>query len=153
MIDALCTAVMAQLNAAVFSPTFTVTFDDSPEYGISTLDALTVTMLPYGVDIKERTRAEDNLTYTIEIAFQQHAAARPASGADPIIAMSASLRNLQQSVTSWLSVRTRRIPPTYPTARLTKIEQRTLYDSEYLRKGRIYVGVIRLTYEEIARPS
>ena len=151
MIDALCTAVRDQLNAETFSPVFMVVIDDAPEFDIEDLNTLKVTMMPFGADFDPVTRSHDRQRFVIDIAFQRHAPARPASGADPIVAMSLEIRNLQQTVANWLSVRTRRIPPTYQTAKLMKIDQMPLYDAGLLRKERVYVGVMRLTYEAIER--
>ncbi len=153
MIDDLCIAVRDQLNAATFTPPFTVTINDSPEFDIEDLASLKVTMLPFGVMREAETRGHDSEQFVIQIAFQKHAPARPEGGTDSVVTMSKELRNLQQTVANWLSVRSRRIPPTYTTARLRKIEQVPLYDSTALRQERRYVGVMQLTYDAIVRPT
>lgn len=157
-IDTLAIAVRDQLNVAaqksVFDPAFTVEIDDKPEFDIKAIEALSVTLLPYGTTMKPVTRSQDVTEHTLQLSFRQHAESPAAAGPDSIEALSAKLRALIQSVMVWLSIRSNRRPiagQNWP--RLTGIQPKPLYDAQALREQRTYIGVIELIYEEMAVPA
>jgi len=152
-IDDLMTAVQTQINGHTFSPAFVVNREDVPVFNASDVKDLTVTMIPQEYGEEAFTRAHDKFTYVIEIGFERKAGPKPQTGDDPILQMSKEIRTLQSSVLSWLSKRENRRPATYSNCMLKKLEQVPIFDADMLRDKRIHLGVIRLTYEEIARPT
>lgn len=155
MIDALCQAVVTQLNAAVvnegWSPSFSVVFDDAPDFDAEELGTLRVVALPNLTERTWHSRTADLLTHTIDIGIMQRAPLRPSTGADPIIALAASLRNLQQTIAKWLLLddgRSHRTPPDYLNAALLKVEHIPIYDATLLRNERRFQAVMRLIYQE-----
>lgn len=151
-IDDLMTAVQTQINGHTFSPAFAVDLEDVPVNTPGDIKDLTVTMIPQESAEEAATRAHDKFTYVIEIGFERKAGPKPQVGADPILEMSKQIRTLQASVLSWLSKRANRRPPTYTNCMLKKL-QHFIFDAETLRDRRTHIGAIRLTYEEIARPT
>lgn len=145
-IDDLMTAVQTQINGHTFSPAFVVDLEDVPVNTPGDIKDLTVTMIPQESAEEAATRAHDKFTYVIEIGFERKA------DANSILEMSKQIRTLQASVLSWLSKRENRRPPTYTNCMLKKL-QHFIFDAETLRDRRTHIGAIRLTYEEIARPT
>ena len=152
-IDELSAAVVTQLNAHTFSPTFVAVFDDKPQHDIKELGTLRVDVMPQEAVRKPVTRGHDSVDYTIDVGIQQKAEPREHVGVDSVIALSASLRGLAQSVCQWLSIRANRIPSGYLTAKLIEANPVPLYDADLLREERRFIGVVRLKYREIVRPA
>ena len=165
MIDELAAVVVAQLNGQVWTPDFTATFHDSPVFTVDELATLRVTALPFSVQPApihklgqkptRGMRGVEEYLNVIDIAFQQKGPAAPTSGLDPIIAFSAELRLLIQTVAHWLNQSENRMPAGYQTANrsawVRTIEMQPLYDANLLRTERLFIGVLRVTYEEFIR--
>lgn len=151
-IDDLMIAVQAQINGHTFSPAFFVDREDVPVTTPGEIKDLRVTMIPQETAEEAETRSHDRFIYAIEICFERKAGIKPQVGDDPIVQMSMQIRRLQESVLRWLSQRDNRRPPTYKNCMLKKL-QHFIFDADTLRDKRTHIGAIRLTYEEIARPT
>lgn len=150
-IDALATAVAAQLNDAArpWHALFTATVSKTPNYTIQDLAELKVTVLPFGETYDTKQRGIDDVGLILEIAFQKKADKKPATGADtPLLNIGTELVALERDVLQFLRLKANRKPPTYTAAHLTRSELLPLYDSNVLTHERRFVGVLRLTYQE-----
>lgn len=164
-LDDLCDAIRAQINAEIWSPTFTAEVDDTPIFNVAQLANLHVTIVPYSQAWEDNTRAEDKLIHTIEIHFQQKGPPPTTPPTpDPMIQLARDLRKLQTQVIHFLRKTNNRRPPTYLEAFLvdghskspqqpvkSATEHRPLYDMQLLTKERMFWGVARLNYVEHVR--
>lgn len=165
MIDDLAQALILQLRNQSWSINFEPTFHDAPQYTREDLETLRVTVLPYmvqpapmhklGQKPTKSMRGIEEYLYTLDIAFQQVGPPRPQTGTDPIIAFSAARRTLVQEVMRWLNQPENKQPATYQQANrsawIRTIEPMPLYDVTRLREERLFIGILRVTYEEYVR--
>lgn len=165
MIDELATALVEQLNNQAWSKNFTAVFDDAPLNTMQELESLHVIVMPFSVQTAPMNklgqkpvkgmRGIETYLNTIDISIQQLGPARPTTGTDPITVFSAGLRTLTQEILHWLNQPENKVPASYQTnnrgAWIRTIEPMPLYDVSKLREQRLYIGILRVTYEEHVR--
>jgi len=121
------------LNGSNFSQPFTASARVLPEYELSVLKNLTVTVVPKSVEIINLTRAASNLEIEIDIAVQKKITAQ----------IDADVENLLTLVTEIIDFVNRR---NIGEAKFIKVANDPIYSPEHLNEKRLFTSLITVTY-------
>lgn len=75
-------AIVGELNDNTFSPTFTAVRRNRPQFELSDMGTLHVTVVPGGWERDYGSRTEDQCTYRTAVGVQQKFAVKDGAGAD-----------------------------------------------------------------------
>ncbi len=128
-------AVAAQLNATPFSQPVTAERHYQPQFELSEMTALRVSVVPRSVTSKGLDRSRDSFDYKIDVAVQRKL--------DPTPGNLDALMTLVEEIADHF-----RSEPLagYPQARCTEVENVPVYSLEHLDEFRQFTSVITLTY-------
>jgi len=128
-------AVVAQLNAASFSQPVAAERHYLPQFELSEMTALRVSVVPRAVASKGLDRNRDSFDYRIDVAVQQKL--------DPTPGNLDALMVLVEEIADHF-----RSEPLagYPQARCTEVENVPVYAPEHLDEFRQFTSVLTLTF-------
>ena len=110
-----------------------------PIHDLSQLRALTVSVVPRGVQVQSITRKLSQYDCQVDIGIQQKLTV-PQNEIDPVVK---DLSGLVQQITDYLQ----RQPLTdMPYAIWIKVENEPIYDPDHLANQRVFTSVLTLTY-------
>ncbi len=131
----IASAVVTELNADTFSQAFTAVRAYLPQYELSEMKDLHVTVVPKGVEIDASTRSMAQHDYSIDIAVQQRLSSDQ-SEMD-------GLMGLVEEVADFF--RQRRLTQ-YPAAIWVKTVNAPIYAPDHLDQLRQFTSVLTLTF-------
>ena len=132
----LCDAVVAELNAGTFSHPVAAVRHYVPQYDLSEMHSLHVTVVPHEVRLAGGDRSRGQADFSIDVAVQQKLNAADNSEIDQLTGFTEELMD---------HFRARRLG-SYPNAAWLKTEQRVLYAPEHIAELRQFTSVFTLTY-------
>jgi hypothetical protein len=130
----LADAVVAQLNAATLSQSFTAERLYAPLEDLETLSALKVTVVPRALSTRPLSRGKDGFDYQIDIGVQQKT--------DLSEAMLDGLMLLVEEIVDLF--RPGRLT-TYPTAPIIDVANQPIWAADHLNEKHVFTSVITLT--------
>jgi hypothetical protein len=128
-------AVVAQLNATAFSQPVTAERHYQPQFELSEMTELRVSVVPRSVTSKGLDRNRDSFDYKIDVAVQQKLDPTPGN-LDALMALVEEIADHFRSEPL----------AGYPQARSTEVENVPVYSLEHLDEFRQFTSVITLTY-------
>ena len=132
-------AIATELVANTFSEPLVVTRRVLPEFELTDLKALTVTVVPKSVGINNITRDSSSFEVAIDIGIQQKI------GKDT----DAEVAQLSGIVTELVSFLNRRKLSGVPAAVFVSIANDPVYAPEHLSEKRLFTSIITCTYKVI----
>ena len=129
-------AIVAELNGATFSQPVTAVRSYLPQYDLTEMQNLHVTVVPKGVALGSADRSRGQGDYAIDVAVQRKFAAGDNADLD-------GLTNLVEEIINHF--RGRRLD-SYPDAAWLKTEQTVLYAPEHMAELRQFTSVVTFTY-------
>lgn len=135
-------AVVAELNAApagTFDPVFTATRRVLPEFDLTELVRLQVTLVPKAVEISGSSRSVDQFDYSVDIGVQK----KLGKNLDTEVA---KLCGLVDTIAAYLR---RRPLAATPNAVWVRTRNDPVYAPEHLAEQRVFVSVITATYRSL----
>lgn len=129
-------AIVAQLNGATFSQPVTAVRSYLPQYDLTEMQSLHVTVVPKGVVLGSSDRSRGQGDYSIDVAVQRKFAAGDNADLD-------GLTNLVEEIINHF--RGRRLD-SYPDAAWLKTEQTVLYAPEHMAELRQFTSIVTFTY-------
>ena len=132
----IATAVVADLNAAVFSRPFTAVRAYLPRFDLGEMDALHVTVVAAGRTVVPACRVRLQVDHRLEIAVQQRLAVEVPDACDPLLALVADIAD---------HLAGHRLAGT-PEAAWVKTEHDPLVDPTHLNELRQFTSLIAVTY-------
>ncbi|MCC7350213.1 MAG: hypothetical protein IT446_06555 [Phycisphaerales bacterium] len=135
-------AVVGELNAAppgTFSPAFTAVRRALPEYTLSDLADLKVTVVPRGVEIVGSTRSTSQFDWQVDIGVQKKL------GTD----LDAEVTTLCKVATQIADYLRRRTLSGVPDAVWVRMKNDPVYAPDHLADQRAFIGVLTVTYRTI----
>ena len=129
-------AIVAELQGGSFSEPLTVTRRVLPEYELSELKALTVTVVPKSVGIANITRESSSYEVAVDIGIQQKI------GKDT----DAEVARLSGIVSELVTFLNRQKLASFPAAQFMKIANEPVYAPEHLSEKRLFTSIVTLTY-------
>jgi len=128
-------AVVAQLNGTTFSQPVTAERHYQPNFELSEMSELKVSVVPRSLASKSLDRNRDSFDYLIDIAVQQKTdMSRPAL--DALMALVEEIADL---------FRTQPLAG-FPSARCTEVKNEPVYALEHLDELRQFTSVVTLTF-------
>jgi hypothetical protein len=128
-------AVVAQLNATAFSQSVTAERHYQPQFELSEMTELRVSVVPRSVTSKGLDRSRDSFDYRIDVAVQQKLDPTPGN-LDALMALVEEIADHFRSEPL----------AGYPQARCTEVENVPVYSLEHLDEFRQFTSVITLIY-------
>ncbi len=132
-------AIVTELSGGSFSEPLTVTRRVLPEYDLSQLKALTVTVVPKSVGINNITRESSSYDVAVDIGIQQKI------GKDTDVEV-ARLSGIVTEVAAFLN---RRKLTAFPAAQFKSIVNEPVYVPEHLSQKRLFTSVLTCVYKVI----
>lgn len=132
-------AVVTALNGGSFSRSFTAERVALPEFELTDMGVLHVTVVAREMEISILDRAQDAHDITVDVAVQQRLAATDNDQVDPLL-------NLVEEIADYLN------RSTMSEASWIKTENVPIYSPEQLRELRQFTSVLRFTYRKTRRP-
>lgn len=132
-------AIVTELQAASFSEPLVISRRALPEFELSELKDLTVTVVPKSVEITNITRDSSSFDVAVDIGIQQKI------GKDT----DAEVQRLSGIVTELVSYLNRRTPASLPGVQFKSIANEPVYAPEHLSQKRLFTSVITLHYKVI----
>jgi hypothetical protein len=129
-------AIVAELNGATFSQPVTAVRSYLPQYDLTEMQTLHVTVVPKGVVLGSADRSRGQGDYSIDVAVQRKFAAGDNADLD-------GLTNLVEEIINHF--RGRRLD-SYPDAAWLKTEQTVLYAPEHMAELRQFTSIVTFTY-------
>lgn len=129
-------AIVAELNGATFSQPVTAVRSYLPQYDLTEMQNLHVTVVPKGVVLGSADRSRGQGDYSIDVAVQRKFAAGDNADLD-------GLTNLVEEIINHF--RGRRLD-SYPDAAWLKTEQTVLYAPEHMAELRQFTSIVTFTY-------
>lgn len=129
-------AIVAELNGATFSQPVTAVRSYLPQYDLTEMQTLHVTVVPKGVVLGSADRSRSQGDYSIDVAVQRKFAAGDNADLD-------GLTNLVEEIINHF--RGRRLD-SYPNAAWLKSEQTVLYAPEHMAELRQFTSIVTFTY-------
>ena len=129
-------AIVAELNGTLFVPSVTAERHYVPQFELTEMQALHVTVVPRSAafGMADRTRSQSD--YSIDIAVQQKLQAGDNAEVDPLLGLVEQIAD---------HFRGRRLD-SYPAAAWLRTEQTVLYAPEHMHELRQFTSVLTLTY-------
>ncbi len=137
----LADAVAATLNAGAFSQEFTAVRSHLPDYDLSEVKALTVTVVPKSLEIAKASRESAYFDAAIDIGVQQ----KIDGDAEAARAMVDGLIALVEEIVDHL--RGRRLEGA-PDAVWMAIANDPVFDRDHMERLRVFTGVVTVTYRK-----
>ncbi len=128
-------AVVTQLNATAFSQPVTAERHYQPQFELSEMTALHVSVVPRSVASKGLDRNRDSFDYRVDVAVQQKLDPTPGN-LDALMALVEEIADHFRSEP--LSG--------FPQARCTEVENVPVYAVEHLEEFRQFTSVVTLTF-------
>ena len=129
-------AIVAELNGATFSQPVTAVRSYLPQYDLTEMQNLHVTVVPKGVVLGSADRSRGQGDYSVDVAVQRKFAAGDNADLD-------GLTNLVEEIINHF--RGRRLD-SYPDAAWLKTEQTVLYAPEHMAELRQFTSIVTFTY-------
>ncbi|MGD9856514.1 MAG: hypothetical protein AB7U20_16325 [Planctomycetaceae bacterium] len=139
LITQVADAVVAELNAATFSQSFTATRAYVPRCELPDLKTLTVTVVPSSVSVTAAARGATQQDVAIDIAVQQKLDSEQNAALDPLLALAEEIAE---------HFRGKRVAG-FQDAIWSKTEFTALYAPEHLEQLRTFTSVVTLTFRII----
>ncbi len=139
LITQVADAVVAALSAATFSQPVTAVRSYLPQYDLTEMQSLHVTVVPKGVVLGSSDRSRAQGDYSIDVAVQRKFAAGDNADLD-------GLTDLVEEISDHF--RGRRLD-SYLDAAWLKTEQSVLYAPENMAELRQFTSVLTLTYRVV----
>jgi hypothetical protein len=121
------------LNGSNFSQPFTASARVLPEYELSALKNLTVSVVPKSVEIINLTRVASNLEIEVDLAIQKKITAE----------IDTDVESLLSLVTEIIDFVNRR---NIGQARFIKVSNDPIYSPEHLNEKRLFTSLITVSY-------
>lgn len=128
-------AVVGQLNATAFSQPVTAERHYQPQFELSEMTELRVSVVPRSVASKGLDRNRDSFDYRIDVAVQQKLDPTPGN-LDALMALVEEIADHFRSEPL----------AGYPQARCTEVENVPVYAVEHLDEFRQFTSVVTLTF-------
>jgi hypothetical protein len=128
-------AVVAALNGATFTQTFTAVRAYVPVYELTDLGTLRVTVVPRELSLVPLTRNADTGEYLIDVAVQK-VLGRDNADIDPFMTLAEDITDLFRGSTL----------ATYTDAKCTAVANAPIYDPGHLDERRVFTSVVTLTF-------
>lgn len=132
---AIADAVTAELNAGGFAQPFTAERLYRPQFELTDMDTLHVTVVPQGVSIEPAGRNLNQYDYRIDVAVQKRFSEDDAAQLDPLM-------QLVEAIVDYF--RFKRLET--PEAAWVKTENVPIYSPEHMEQLRQFTSVVTLTY-------
>lgn len=132
-------AVVTELSSGSFSLSFVPQRRVLPEYELSGLNSLLVTVVPRGVEITGSSRSTSQLDYQIDIGIQQ----KVGKNVDSDVA---TLVTFADEVMKFML---RRVLSGVPSARWLQLVHEPIYSPDHLADRLTFTSVMTLTYRVI----
>ena len=129
-------AIVAELNGATFSQPVTAVRSYLPQYDLTEMQSLHVTVVPKGVVLGSADRSRGQGDYSVDVAVQRKFVAGDNADLD-------GLTNLVEEIIDHF--RRRRLD-SYPDAAWLKSEQTVLYAPEHMAELRQFTSIVTFTY-------
>lgn len=136
VITEIADAIVAELNGVTFSQPVTAVRSYLPQYDLTEMQSLHVTVVPKGVVLGSADRSRGQGDYSVDVAVQRKFAAGDNADLD-------GLTNLVEEVINHF--RGRRLD-SYPDAAWLKTEQTVLYAPEHMAELRQFTSIVTFTY-------
>lgn len=130
-------AVVTQLNAETWSPTFTATRAYIIENQLTALDDLVVTVIPSEQTRVNVSRSGEQHDHVVMLGIQQRPTTISNAVLDPLVDLAEAIANYFEN---------ERKLTAYPTASCTLVENTPPYQPQRLRENREFLTIITLTY-------
>jgi len=129
-------AVVAQLNGGSFSQPFTAQRLYRPQFDLSQMKTLHVTVVPKALTINSLSRGSDSHEYQIDIAVQKKFETEMTEELDPFVSLVEEIADRF------------RIPrlASLPSALCVKVENKPIYAQEHFDEMRQFTSIITLTF-------
>lgn len=132
---AIADAVVAQLNATAFSQPVAAERHYLPQFELSEMTELRVSVVPRSVTSKGLDRNRDSFDYKIDVAVQQKLDPTPGN-LDALVALVEEIADHFRSEPL----------ASYPQTRCTEVENVPVYAVEHLDEFRQFTSVLTLTF-------
>lgn len=132
-------AIVTELSGNTFSEPLVVTRRVLPEFELSELKALTVTVVPKSVEINNITRQSSSFNLAVDIGIQQ----KISKATDTEVAR---LSGVVSEIVSFLN---RRSLTEIAGAIFVSIANEPVYAPEHLSEKRLFTSILTLTYRVI----
>ena len=129
--------VTAKLNAASLSQTFEATRLYVPNFDLSDLKELRVTVVPREIDLLPLDRASNRVHAMIDVAVQKKFKKGDATEIDPLVQFVEEVGD---------EFRLKRLTD-FPQARCVKVQNSVLYSVEHWEQQRQFTSLLTLTFE------
>ena len=133
----LADAVVASLNAATFSPTFTAVRHYTPQFNLLDLGAVHVIVVPKSATETVNTRSTTQNEYQIDVGIHQNVDTTDLSAID-------TLMSLVQDVSDHFRFTTL---ATMTSAHWVRTECSPIYSADHLLNNQEFTSVLTLTYK------
>jgi len=137
-IVAIADAVVSELNAGGFIEPFTAQRLYHPQFELTDMDTLHVTVVPQGVSIEPAGRNINQYDYRIDVAVQKRFSEGDAAELDPLM-------QLVEAIVDYF--RFKRLQT--PEAAWVKTENAPIYSPEHMEQLRQFTSVVTLTFRVI----
>ncbi|MEO1617496.1 MAG: hypothetical protein AAFV88_16710 [Planctomycetota bacterium] len=129
--------VTAKLNAARLSQTFEAARLYVPNFDLSDLKELRVTVVPREIDVLPHDRANNKVHAMIDVAVQKKFKKGDAAEIDPLVQFVEEVGD---------EFRLKRLTD-FPQARCVKVQNSVLYSVEHWEQQRQFTSLLTLTFE------
>jgi len=136
VITEIADAVVAELNGASFSQTFTAERHYQPTFELPDMKDLHVTVVPKGLVIHPGSRSQNQHEYQIDVAVQKKFDKGDAAELDPLMTLVEEIAD---------HFRFRRLGG-FPNAAWLKTENKPVYAQEHMAELRQFTSILTLTY-------
>lgn len=134
-------AVVAALNAHTFSQAFTAERYYLPEFDLTAMDQLHVSVVPAELDEELADRIRDRAEYKIHVAVQKRVAKQEPPGLD-----TAAIDALMALVEEIDDLFRHKPLPGYEQAHWTKTENKPIYDPKHLKEHGQFTSLLVFTF-------
>ncbi|MCR4411348.1 MAG: hypothetical protein NUV77_02855 [Thermoguttaceae bacterium] len=129
-------AVVTQLNSGAFSQLFTAQRLYRPQFDLSEMKTLHVTVVPKALAINSLSRGSDSHEYQIDVAVQKKFETESSEELDPLVGLVEEIAD---------HFRTPRLA-SLPSALCVKVENKPIYAQEHFDEMRQFTSIITLTF-------
>ena len=129
-------AVVAELNAASFSQSFTAARAYSPEFELPDMETLRVTVVPTGITTQPGSRSHRQHDYTVDVAVQKKLQSADNDEIDALMTLAEEVGD---------HFRFQRLP-SFPNEMWLKTENDPVYASEHIRELRQFTSILTVTF-------
>jgi len=129
-------AIVAQLEDGSFVVDFTICRAYRPEYSLTQLKTVQVTVVPKTMEWTAATKIRDNRQYTVDIAIQQKLANEEAGTVDPLMLLAEQ----------FCTVLFRHRLDAMESALCVEIANEPIYSLEHLEEHAVFTSLLTATY-------